>query len=158
MGERRAVRIDFNTQAVGKMRNEVSMTATWGDGWQMATDEGEFHGGDDTAPPPLAYFATGLAGCFLTQVRAFAKRMNIQFTSLSTSGYVEWWLEADGRKPYTTGPQQFAIDLNCETAASTNQLIELVEAAKRGCFVEQSLVSVPIKHRIKHDGQTTEVD
>lgn len=29
MGERRAVRIDFETQAVGKMRNEVSMTATW---------------------------------------------------------------------------------------------------------------------------------
>lgn len=158
MSERRAVRIDFETQAVGKMRNEVSMTAPWGSGWEMATDEGGFHGGDDTAPPPLAYFATGFAGCFLTQVRAFAKRMDIQFSALSTSGYVEWWIETDGRKPYTTGPQQFAIDLNCETTASTDRLIELVEAAKRGCFVEQSLVSVPIKHRINQNGQLTEVD
>ena len=71
---------------------------------------------------------------------------------------MEWWLESDGRKPYTTGPRQFAIDLNCQTDATPEQLIELVEAAKRGCFVEQSLVSVPIKHRIKQGGQTTEVD
>lgn len=42
-------------RSVGKMRNEI--TVSWIGGnegpWEMATDEGGFHSGENTAPPPL---------------------------------------------------------------------------------------------------------
>ena len=43
-------------RAVGKMRNEldVTMTEPMVERFAMATDEGSFHGGEATAPPPLA--------------------------------------------------------------------------------------------------------
>lgn len=160
MSERQTVRLDFDVAAVGKMRNEVHVEGSFGGGWDFATDEGDFHGGDASAPPPLAYFVTGFAACFMTQVRAFAKRLGVQFDELAASGWVEWWLETEGpRNPYTSGPRVFGVELYCDTPATPEQLVELVEAAKRGCFVEQSLMNmVEIKHRIRHNGTVIEVD
>ena len=34
--------------------------------FELATDEGPFHGGDGTAPPPLALFTAALTGCLMT--------------------------------------------------------------------------------------------
>jgi len=159
MSERQIARLDFSAQAVGKMRNEVTVTASFGGEWGMATDEGPFHGGDDSAPPPLAYFATALAGCIMTQVRAFAKRLDIHITALSSTGWVEWWLEPGPQRTYRSGATEFGVELVCESPASNDKLVELVNAAKRGCFVEQSLVNaVPIHHRLVHNGSTTEID
>ena len=159
MSDRQNVRLDFDVAAVGKMRNEVHIKGSFGGSWDMATDEGDFHGGDGTAPPPLAYFVTGFAACFMTQVRAFAKRLGIEFEELAASGWVEWWLDLDGRNPYTSEPKTFGVELYCDSPAPTEQLIELVEAAKKGCFVEQSLMNtVQIKHRIRHNGRVVEVD
>lgn len=35
----------------------------------------------DNAPPPLALFVAGLTGCIMTQIRAFAKRMDVPIDS-----------------------------------------------------------------------------
>ena len=58
--------------AVGKMRNEleVHMTKPSQETFFLATDEGSFHGGDATAPPPLGLFVGSLTGCIMTQIRA----------------------------------------------------------------------------------------
>jgi len=71
-------------QATGKMRNEldVTMTKPVQEHFSLATDEGPFHGGDATAPPPLALFVGGLTGCIMTQLRAFAKRMDVTIDDL----------------------------------------------------------------------------
>ena len=59
------IRVNAETQGGQKKRAEV-----WGETvtgarrnsrWEMHCDEGEAVGGDDTAPPPLAYFSAGLA-------------------------------------------------------------------------------------------------
>jgi len=65
--------------ATGKMRNDldVRMVEPFEEQFTLATDEGPFHGGDATAPPPLALFVGGLTGCIMTQLRAFAKRMDV---------------------------------------------------------------------------------
>ena len=67
-------------QATGKMRNDldVAMISPMVERFTLATDEGPFHGGDATAPPPLALFVGGLTGCIMTQLRAFAKRMDVE--------------------------------------------------------------------------------
>ena len=47
--------------AAGKMRNDlqVKMIEPMLEEFTLATDEGPFHGGDATAPPPLALFIGG---------------------------------------------------------------------------------------------------
>ena len=59
------IRVNAETQGGQKKRAEV-----WGETvsgtprnsrWEMHCDEGKPVGGEDTAPPPLAYFSAGLA-------------------------------------------------------------------------------------------------
>ena len=53
--------VQFNCTgtAVGKMRNAlaVEMVRPFRETFQLASDEGPFHGGDASALPPLALFA-----------------------------------------------------------------------------------------------------
>ena len=46
------------------MRNEltVDMISPLKETFELATDEGRFHGGDATAPPPLALFIASITG------------------------------------------------------------------------------------------------
>ena len=49
--------LEAEGKSSGKMRNEVIVTlGRDGSTFDMATDESSIHGGEDSAPPPLAYF------------------------------------------------------------------------------------------------------
>ena len=139
--------------ATGKMRNDldVRMVEPFEEQFTLATDEGPFHGGDATAPPPLALFVGGLTGCIMTQLRAFAKRMDVIIDDLQVETTVKWKWMPKGRI-YETAPESFDIDILLSSPSRTKRQIELVNAAKKGCFIEQTL-SVPntITHRIKTD-------
>ena len=139
--------------ATGKMRNDldVRMVEPFEEQFTLATDEGPFHGGDATAPPPLALFVGGLTGCIMTQLRAFAKRMDVIIDDLQVETTVKWKWMPKGRI-YETAPESFDIDILLSSPSETKSQIELVNAAKKGCFIEQTL-SVPntITHRIKTD-------
>ena len=139
--------------ATGKMRNDldVRMVEPFEEQFTLATDEGPFHGGDATAPPPLALFVGGLTGCIMTQLRAFAKWMDVIIDDLQVETTVKWKWMPKGRI-YETAPESFDIDILLSSPSETKRQIELVNAAKKGCFIEQTL-SVPntITHRIKTD-------
>lgn len=140
-----------NGQATGKMRNDlnVTMTEPMEEHFTLATDEGPFHGGDATAPPPLALFIGGLTGCIMTQLRAFAKRMDVVIEDLRVETRVSWQWTPKGRI-YETAPKSFDIDIFLESPSPVERQIELVQAAKKGCFVEQTLtVANTITHRIR---------
>jgi len=137
--------------ATGKMRNDldVRMTEPFEEQIKLATDEGRFHGGDSTAPPPLALFVGGLTGCIMTQLRAFAKRMEVVVDDLRVETTVRWKWAPKGHI-YETAPESFDIDIFLSSPAEITRQIELVNAAKKGCFVEQTLtVKNTINHRIK---------
>ncbi|MCB1406978.1 MAG: OsmC family protein [Rhodobacteraceae bacterium] len=148
------VHFDCTGQATGKMRNDLSVTMAlpFAEGpWIMATDEGSFHGGDGTAPPPLALFVGGLTGCIMTQIRAFAKRMGVTITDLRVETRVQWDWTAKGRV-YETAPRGFEIDVLIDSPDAQPQVVALIEAAKKGCFIEQTLGrSNTIRHRMKTD-------
>lgn len=136
----------------GKMRNELEVSGNWdhGDPWTLATDEGAFHGGEDSAPPPLALFAAGLTGCFMTQVRAFAKKMRVSVEHISVEAEFEWQAEMHANEPYVASPVGFTLDIEIDSQSSLENLRELIDAAKKGCFLEQTLVRAnAIKHRLK---------
>lgn len=146
------VQFDCNGRAVGKMRNEltVHMTLPFAEGpFELATDEGSFHGGDASAPPPLALFVGGLTGCIMTQIRAFAKRMGVSLKDLDVETRVQWNWEAKGRI-YETAPHAFEIDVMIDSDDDPAKVVDLINAAKKGCFIEQTLGREnTIRHRMK---------
>lgn len=151
--DRDRMQVQFNCtgSATGKMRNDlqVSMVQPLQESFEMATDEGPFHGGDATAPPPLALFVGGLTGCIMTQIRAFSKRLGVELNDLHVDVRVIWNWEKTGRT-YETAPESFEIDIDIDSPNEETAILELIEAAKKGCFIEQTL-SRPntVKHRYK---------
>lgn len=133
----------------GKMRNDI--TVRWGkESWELPTDEGPFHGGDSTAPPPLSYFTSAFIGCIMTQLRAFSKRLDIPLRGCAVSARIEWVAEQVGHEPYVSSPVSLGLDIELDTDASQADQIRLVEAAKKGCFIDQTL-AIPnaVGHRLK---------
>ena len=146
------VRFDCHGTATGKMRNELTcrMALPYEEGpFEMASDEGPFHGGDSTAPPPLALFVGALTGCIMTQMRAFAKRLGVTVTDLKVDARVTWDWEAKDRV-YETAPHSFAIDVMLDSPDPEEAVRQVIETARKGCFIEQTLgVSNVIRHRIR---------
>ncbi len=154
------VQFNCHGQATGKMRNDlaVDMVSPLKESFELATDEGPFHGGDATAPPPLALFVGGLTGCIMTQIRAFAKRLGVTLNDLTVDTRVVWEWRATG-KTYKTAPHSFEIDINIDSPDDEVAQIALIDAAKKGCFIEQTLgQSNKIQHRIKSAGEWKVID
>ncbi len=151
MPPRAVVEFTCTGTAVGKMRNDldVRMVRPMQERFDLATDEGAFHGGDATAPPPLALFVGGLTGCIMTQIRAFAKRMGVSLNDLTVNTRVQWDWQARGRI-YETGPKSFEIDILIDSDDPPERQQELVRAAQKGCFIEQTLRQPnTITHKLK---------
>lgn len=140
MPPRSEVEFSCSGKAVGKMRNDldVVMTRPFEERFALATDEGPFHGGESTAPPPLALFVAALTGCLMTQIRAFGKRLGVRVDGLDVETRIVWDWAKDGRV-YETAPKSFRMDIRLESPASVEQQSELIATAKRGCFIEQTL-------------------
>ena len=135
----------------GKMRNDISVNwPAMKESFELATDEGPFHGGDGTAPPPLALFTAGLTGCLMTQIRAFAKRLKIPIDGVEVSARLHWRGEHEVGEPYVSAPVAFDLDVDIDSEASAEDLHRLLAAAKLGCFIETSLLrGVEVGHRLK---------
>lgn len=135
--------------AVGKMRNDIKVR--WGsDEFDLATDEGGFHGGDGTAPPPLALFTAALAGCIMTQIRAFGKRLKVQVDGLDVATRLHWKGTPTTAGPYESEPVGFNLDITLDSPAGIDEQVALIRAATKGCFIEQSLSDkFPVTHRLK---------
>lgn len=147
---------DAHGKAVGKMRNEVTLTAKqpFQTTNMMATDEGPFQGGEDTAPTPLEYFLTGLVGCLMTQIRAFARRMDLKIDGLEVTCHAHWSAHPDEVGPYQGKPEGFSIDVRVTSTEAADRIEELVKAARRGCFVEATLGQVnAIEHHVEIVGE-----
>ena len=115
----------------------------------MSTDEGGYHGGDGTAPYPLAYFSAGLTACVMTQLRAFSKRLNIPVGKFHVNTRCHWQAEQHGGEPYESSPVRFTIDIDLGDEASEADKRRIIAAAEKGCFVEQSLKPGIVRHRMK---------
>lgn len=136
----------------GRMRTEMTVRMVQPEKaeYQLASDEGTFHGGDGTAPPPLTYFAAGLASCLMTQLRAFSKRLRIDVAEIVIDTRCHWIGEQEGRAPYVTQPKAFTLDIAMQTQASLADQVRLLEAGKKGCFIEQTLCREnAVGHRLK---------
>ena len=143
---------DCDARAVGKMRCEMDVRLTHPEKleWEFASDEYGFHGGDGTAPLPIAYFVAGLTSCLMTQIRAFSKRLRIPVNDVKIYCRCAWTGEMEGRGPYVTAPKSIDMDIDIDSDESDEDVRRLIEAAKKGCFIEQMLRRPnEIGHRLK---------
>ncbi len=115
----------------------------------LPTDEGPLHGGDGTAPYPLAYFTSGLTACIMTQLRAFSKRLDIDVTEFFVNCRCHWQAEQTGTQPYESAPVGFTLDIDLRGSASEADKRRLITAAEKGCFIEVCLKPGIVKHRLK---------
>nr|WP_255561808.1 OsmC family protein [Pseudohoeflea sp. DP4N28-3] len=114
----------------------------------LATDEGKFQGGEDTSPTPLEFFLTGWVGCLMTQIRVFSRRMKIEIDDVEVHCRARWEALPDAVAPYRGRPVGFEVDI--DVTSSSDRVDDLIEAARRGCFVEQTLAQAnPIVHRMR---------
>lgn len=134
-----------------KFRNDVTVRLLGPHAvtYELPTDEGGIHGGDGSAPYPLAYFTSALTACIMTQIRAFSKRLNIEVRGFSVNTRCHWRAEQHGRDPYHSAPVGFTMDIDIDADVDDLRKRQLVEAAQKGCFVEQSLRPGIVKHRLK---------
>lgn len=134
---------------VGRLRNEVtnSARAPFQVARMLATDEGKFQGGEDTAPTPLEFFLTGLVGCLMTQIRVFAKQKKIGISDLVVTCRAHWEAVSDPDAPYAARPVGFEIDIAIQSDAPEGRVRALIGASRRGCFVEATLAQ---KNDIRH--------
>ena len=146
------VAFECDASGVGRMRCEMDVRLVTPEtiSWEMASDEYGFHGGDGTAPLPIAYFMAGLTSCLMTQMRAFAKRLRVDIRDPKISCRCEWVATQRGREPYESAPKSIALDISFDTDASLNDQLHLIEVAKKGCFIEAMLTPQnEIAHRLK---------
>ena len=90
-----------------------------------------------------------MTGCIMTQLRAFARRMDVTIDDLRVETTVRWgWVPKD--RIYETHPQSFEIDVFLESRSDLDQQIALIQAARKGCFIEQTLGRQnTINHRLR---------
>lgn len=154
-GNEKVTRIDVIFDAEGtntnKFRNDVTVHLRGANPATafLPTDEGPMHGGDGTAPYPLAYFASSLTACVMTQLRAFSKRLRIPIGDVAVNTRCHWQAVQVGTAPYESEPVAFTMDVDIGGDASEADKRRLLDAAQKGCFVEQCIKPGVVRHRLK---------
>lgn len=144
--------IRCNGVATGKMRNEtrIDIVEPFTESHELASDEGPFHGGDGSAPPPLTYFVGGFVTCLMTQIRAFAKRFKIRLDRLNIDAEFSWKGISEPGRPYKAEPVGIRMDIEIASESPEREIVDLINAAKEGCFVEAIISDrIPVTHRLK---------
>ena len=139
-----------NATNKGSMRNDIDVSFdSMNESYKLATDEGAFHGGKGTAPPPLALFTASLCGCIMTQIKAFGKKLKIKVNEIEIDATMNWNGQILDEGPYKAGCEGYNLDINIISGESIENKIKLLNAAIEGCFIEASLKPGIVKHRLK---------
>ena len=140
-----------NATNKGSMRNDIDVSFnSMNETFKLATDEGAFHGGKGTAPPPLALFTDSLCCCIMTQIKAFGKKLKIEVNEIEIDASMEWQGEVLEEGPYKASCDGYNLDIDIISEESIEQKKKLLEAAINGCFIEASLKPGIVKHRLKY--------
>ena len=139
-----------NATNKGSMRNDIDVSfESMNETFKLATDEGAFHGGKGTAPPPLALFTASLCGCVMTQIKAFGKKLKIEVNEIEIYASMEWQGEVLEEGPYKANCDGYNLDIDIISEEPIERKKKLLEAAINGCFIEASLKPGIVKHRLK---------
>jgi hypothetical protein len=75
----------------------------------------------------------------MTQMRAFSRRLRVDIENPKIACRCEWVATQRGREPYESAPKSIAMDISFDTDAPLEDQLRLIEAAKKGSFIEAML-------------------
>ena len=128
-----------NATNKGSMRNDIDVSfESMNETFKLATDEGTFHGGKGTAPPPLALFTASLCGCIMTQIKAFGKKLKIEVNEIEIDASMEWQGEVLEEGPYKASCDGYNLDIDIISEEPIERKKKLLEAAINGCLLYTS--------------------
>lgn len=142
------VRFEVNlvAEASERMRKRARVEPNL-DGWsafEIACDEGLALGGEDTAPPPLAYLSAGVAFCLLTHLQEFSRQWGLSIDSLRVEQRMRFSKEREAAGPggrargHCDGVETHVLVESSEDAA---RIRELVDRAWHACMAMQAIVN-----------------
>jgi uncharacterized OsmC-like protein len=151
---------DAEGRNTGGFRNDVTVRRPGGlpgEVYELPTDEGPGHGGNSSAPYPLAYFTSALTACVMVQLRAFARRLKIELGDIAVNTRCHWERQQVGGAPYVSAPVAFTMDVDLGPEVPEADQRRLLAAAERGCFIEASLKPGIVRHRLRIKDDWVEV-
>lgn len=148
----RGVNVTFDLTAVKGERQQKQ--ALFGR-FELLCDEGPELGGDDSAPPPLAFFAASLGFCLLTQITRVAQARKVSVERASVTVTPTFQMHGSilrGDAEHRLGDLQTRVDIVSD--ASEDAIAALLDEADRLCFVTDAIVNAhPVRREVTLNGQ-----
>ncbi len=147
-----------SAKSTGNMRKESLVNAETTGGqvmmsYEIACDESEILGGENTAPPPLAYFTSSIAFCLMTQISRYAHMRKLDIQDVRMTTVVHYRNEGSVLR----GDVQGIVDsiestVEIDSNESDETIETLVRDAERGCYVHYALTNpMTVKNAILHN-------
>ena len=136
--------ITFNSE-IKWTGNGVSSDAISGP-HTLRIDEPEALGGENTGPNPVELILSGLGGCLVVLVNAFAPAHNVEVKDVKVQ--VEGDLDPDGflgKSDVRPGFSEIRYKLHIESDSPQEHIAALTEHVTRVCPVKDTLAGVPVK-------------
>ncbi|TWU62627.1 OsmC-like protein [Crateriforma conspicua] len=145
-----------NTRKRATVRSEQPNGSTF----EIICDEGDYLGGDDTAPPPLAYFSASLAFCLLTQLSRYAAIKKLKIDLIQLSQETRFSMEGSALKGTLAGNGvKVVTQVDIESNEPEDVIRTMVEVGENSCFAMQSVVHpVPTEMRVNLNGSPLDID
>ena len=116
--------------------------------------------GDDTAPPPLAFFAAGIGFCLMTHLTDILTARKIQVDSLKLEQRIKFQTNLGTMRElgYTTEGECQMVETHVliESPESTERIQDLLNEAEGACMAHHALRNpIPWSTRLVHNGEQT---
>ena len=108
-------------------------------------DEPESLGGENTGPNPVELILSGLGGCLVVLVNAFAPVHDVKITDVQVN--VDGDLDPDGfmgKSDVRPGFSEIRYQLKIDSPSSEEKIAELIEHVITACPVKDTLTGVPV--------------
>jgi|GEM_PF-4471415 len=143
--------------SVGNMRKEAHVDVQNNQGqimmtYDLASDEHQLLGGDDSAPPPLAFFTSSIAFCLMTQISRYAHMRKLDVESVKMTTIVKYRNEGS----VLAGNIQGYVDeitsvVEIKSTESTDTIQKLLSDAENGCYVHYALTNpLEVSNKLVH--------
>ncbi|KLU07065.1 hypothetical protein RISK_000866 [Rhodopirellula islandica] len=156
--QKREVVLRLEAESLDNMRKRatVRVDQPQGSTFEIICDEGPYLGGDDSAPPPLAYYSASIAFCLLTQLSRYASIKKLKISRLKLSQETRFSMEGSVLKGTLTGRGVEVIThLEIESEESEETIRKMIEVGENSCFIHQSIMHpVPSTIQAKFNGQS----
>lgn len=147
-----------STLSKEKMRKESTVDVMLGGqvmlSYDIACDESELLGGDDSAPPPLAFFTSAIDFCIMTQISRYAHMRKLKISDVRMTTTVHYRNEGS----VLQGTVQGFIDkvesiIEVDSDESDETIEKLIQDAERGCYVQYALTHpIEVQNKLIHNG------